>query len=988
MSGFEGMSKKEKEFYHLNVANEAYKQSSTIQRTMNGIIESNNDAFERASKESLDLNGEDGRFEAFVPYEYDMEGIFIAWLVTEKGMSFADVANLDRQDERYTKYATEFDDLISNSVFIKYKDGFITWDNKPQNSAFYANILNKAIQKLDKFVVPDVDYTDPQQAQKAFTEVDMAHSVLHAVRRFKPEFDQGFPYYANISIEDKEELVANIEAKGLADVKKAFYEGIENSPEELDNYLKHIDSKLFRVKDAMTSCYGETKLKPLEVKVARNILNSVRGKSIPDAGDSVANINDEAKKIAAKVEAQHLFSEKRILDSLAGGEDKFLDEAVKSENADRFGYNFKSKAETLKYKVNTDYKLDNYKKIAKEKNDNFKLMAEIEGDAINNTISQYASSKDFDIKTRDTLHSIHSSFNSIIKSFEALQKETDMIPEGSKKLYRGVYPCLYDEHANEKGEKSTTDYYNSMLRDFEKLDSLMKDLKDSEVEIPAGLQDALDRLDVVREQDKEFVDSLYDYNKGMTTLGYAKNEFVKNNPGIAKAREDYKNMVDNWQNAQSEAKAKDKNYEVKPLTPAVLKELSAKAEAKREINGPKTGKGLLMHYNAKKEIERIKGVVKEKGDLSFDQFTQILSLRFTANAVRGKGYTLDKNLNAMAVNVNADKFKENYLIKRFFEDAKANPKNWEKLMKAVDKGHCGTVEQMISNYSNRIPLSKLTTDDITMHYLPTCKERIEYWQDAVKNGYSKYATAAGEIMIMRNLAEAERGNKSSLDKKITTEMIADGAAQEELLIGNKSFSDVISDSVFTKEKMKSLITSGHGGEMSEALREVLPGFKGFTHNKTKEVIFKNTLQGKIKSINTDILNCEIVAKDLFKEVEAGRVDRKVADRQLLENFKPLVAKSVVASRMLEKQTDKKGNVSFTKDFSVKKFNEQVNKLMQSPNFDKNFLEMMKPDMKPKSFDLVSIGQQYKAVEDSMKKQPKKPDLEKKAEGVGPIMGGM
>ncbi|SEP84426.1 hypothetical protein SAMN02910369_00721 [Lachnospiraceae bacterium NE2001] len=364
-----------------------------------------------------------------------------------------------------------------------------------------------------------------------------------------------------------------------------------------------------------------------------------------------------------------------------------------------------------------------------------------------------------------------------------------------------------------------------------------------------------------------------------------------------------------------------------------------------------------------KRIEAIQKATKKQPDgPTYDQFIEVLAIRQVTNSERGSKKKLKTNVYDYQIENTASQLKDNYLLKSFYDYCKADKNYWKIFKNCLTSGHGGLLEDNLKNFSNALPFNKIPTDDLTQRYLPKVNDRIEFWQKVVKNDiYTDYKAVAAEILVCRNVGEAKKDDKSSLDKRITGDMIKKGGTQEKNIFKNDNYNLFMNQ--FSDKKLKEMIANGHGGELAENMRQ-LSDRREFNADKgLKEVMWCNTVKGAVAETTGKIKRIEKKATELLKSMDGAEAaeNKAILQKELNKFFPELVAEAVVLSEMNKEARNTKGQIGLRQDFDTKDFRRRVAKKMDDNNFTKTYQEFIKPNGRPAEFTIEGIAAKFEAA---------------------------
>lgn len=240
-----------------------------------------------------------------------------------------------------------------------------------------------------------------------------------------------------------------------------------------------------------------------------------------------------------------------------------------------------------------------------------------------------------------------------------------------------------------------------------------------------------------------------------------------------------------------------------------------------------------------------------------DGFAKILAARDMVQSDIGDKSKLQKNLVGSAlVEAHAETLKKDPSFKAFLDMLKDDPKKMQAAIAAATKrpGHGGGLDLMFKDYLKNLPPNELRNVKVLDRWMPTVKERIEALKKhgqiqldllkqraalnaklqkiGQKSSYANKSNAlqaqideldrsfkgirfeASEILVLRNMIRAERGDKASLDKKIPTE-------EKDTLKSTcyKIVDDAEFDDALQADGVADALARGHGGELIEKIRE-------------------------------------------------------------------------------------------------------------------------------------------------------------------------
>ena len=218
-----------------------------------------------------------------------------------------------------------------------------------------------------------------------------------------------------------------------------------------------------------------------------------------------------------------------------------------------------------------------------------------------------------------------------------------------------------------------------------------------------------------------------------------------------------------------------------------------------------------------------KQALRMEPDYPKRHFARIMAARYLAESDIGYADKLyNKPMTLAQIDAKADELMENKDFKDFIEKI-SNPQN-RKLLATAEKcagsGHGGGLDKLFIKYLNNKPAAELKNAPELKRYMPTVKDRIESLQKQAAANRQKGLTPnmeVAEILILRNMVDAERKQKKSLMKPIPVvtengELLNEAVAK---LANDGYFRNMMKDRAVLDR-----ISDGHGGYMIERLREL------------------------------------------------------------------------------------------------------------------------------------------------------------------------
>ena len=255
----------------------------------------------------------------------------------------------------------------------------------------------------------------------------------------------------------------------------------------------------------------------------------------------------------------------------------------------------------------------------------------------------------------------------------------------------------------------------------------------------------------------------------------------------------------------------------------------------------------------------------------------IIAARQLAGSTRNDAGTLNTEIKYEDVFKRVEEMKKDPVIKNFILDT-VNDKYT--LITAVNgakqrPGHGGKLDDMLKEYVRNLPPGEISNDKLHERYLPTVKERIEIIQNQTKTLLKEEAKtivdlrkqketihkAIAETIILRNLAKADKGSKSSLDKPIPCEEEDTLKCNVEKLIACRTFQDICD-----RRGMKELLFNGHGGNLTHMIREHYFSGLEIKDKNMSEILEQNTIKRRMEELSKQVEEI----KDGLSEINNSR----------------------------------------------------------------------------------------------------------------------
>ncbi len=302
-----------------------------------------------------------------------------------------------------------------------------------------------------------------------------------------------------------------------------------------------------------------------------------------------------------------------------------------------------------------------------------------------------------------------------------------------------------------------------------------------------------------------------------------------------------------------------------------------------------------------------------------EKFFKIMVTRMLVNSKRNKGSSLEKDLPVAEIDIFVEQNKDNEIFKGFFDSLKNDN---DKMLTAIlgaqrTPGHGGKLDDMFKEYILNLPPGKLDNDTMFDRWLPTVKDRIESIQDQIKlrsermkkldSVKAKLADcqergkdpgnlmekqdelraqiekvdvnrAAAEILVLRNMAKANRKKKETLNIKVPTSLDTKLIDTVKGLDNHGVFGELNYNNQ-NNRNLWDLLGEGHGGALVEAIRAKneetvnLAIYEKDGHeDEVEKHLYKNTIKQTLKDMGTD---AEYALEDLKEAGGAGLTEAKI-----------------------------------------------------------------------------------------------------------------
>ncbi|MCR4686242.1 MAG: hypothetical protein K5659_01605 [Lachnospiraceae bacterium] len=291
----------------------------------------------------------------------------------------------------------------------------------------------------------------------------------------------------------------------------------------------------------------------------------------------------------------------------------------------------------------------------------------------------------------------------------------------------------------------------------------------------------------------------------------------------------------------------------------------------------------------KNEYGRNPNSFKSKPEYPDNFLTSIIAVRDIAGAERNEPSTLRRGglISQSDIDGRIVTLKQNAHFANWLAEFKRDPAYLAKAESAatVTFGHGGKVEDMFKKYLMKQPAGALEYDPTIARLMPTVKERIEGLQDQIKNGKKNdpefVATAAAEILLLRNKIKCERDKKSSLNVKCPCD---DQQFNEKIkaLAEQDTFKLMLQN-----PRILSQITEGHGGEMIDRMRTEFMD-NSYSSVSVSQPLMEGTVDGRLEMIKNEVLQI----RDDFGGSKNPTVQQKDNAKKIIAEYASLASLKV------------------------------------------------------------------------------------------------
>ena len=944
-------------------------------------------------------------------------GMFSAWLISEKKMSPDAAFKVLKDSENYEALADEYAKFIADSSVLA--DDFHNTVISAKPGAI-AKILKDANEALENYKIPVFDVYDLKQGRDAVISVKGASRLAQEIENHTKRIDQSPYQFKAIHSTIDDNYMAYELSKGETSALNTFCGEIipDNKKKDKREEIKKVQEKKRHQAYELDAIFQDIydpgfSYSPLRLLVAREKIKDFMGKTITEADPDNTKFDDEIRKRAndiSETTAMKNVSEARMLDRLLGNKDDEIDEIVSAKGAVKISITknkIKTQKQITKEKNKAVEKSDTGKSIrdmkdrqVKSSDHDFKLRAEIYGEDVQKEIYKV----DQNNKHYDNLKKIADAINVINLNIKALNTTVkynfqDFEVDGVKPSF------IFGNYVN--GRYEAEDYYEQLVNNNNSIKAAIDAIKADEDydKLPQNIKDIVAVSENIYRFDNHFYDWIEEMPLHLTSVDEAKKkytnvyDFVKSDgKKIEEQINTAKNTQGNTYNISVLKNIIDENNAVNNIDVDNHKEIFNNADLAGGLNDDKV--------NVKNYIEELQNGIDSRNNMTFDDFAKLLALRTIADAKRNsfRGNSLNKDVDRNELNNMIEEFKNEPSVKTAFQYAKVNPKRWESLNKAFKTGHGGGIEDYYKTTLKVANFEDIPQSDTFARFRPTVKEKIEFMQDLVKNGSERLTSAVTDIIVCRNIAGAERDKKGKLDFVMSGDFIKKAVEQEKILKEHKAFNNMVRQ--IDRKQLKDLITTGHGGAMSELVRQASEQAFMRGEKEVHSVLWHNTIDGMIDRINAQFAEIKNDVQDIAENLPAvgeDEVDELERQNALgdgfvydVEDLKPdvniamkrNVARVVVVSKMKEEKKNASRD-EYASDFSDSDFIKRVDKLMDDPEFGTVYAQMMKVENQVDPMTVENINNKYHEVRQQLgleaKPKAKQNEPEKQVENKAPAM---
>ena len=345
-----------------------------------------------------------------------------------------------------------------------------------------------------------------------------------------------------------------------------------------------------------------------------------------------------------------------------------------------------------------------------------------------------------------------------------------------------------------------------------------------------------------------------------------------------------------------------------------------------------------------------------------------------AKAKRHESGSLNRQLSEKEITDTVAKLKENGHFRQFYSNLTAADNQHEALKadvkKALQRGHCGGVEDEFKAHLRNLPGGELDNSDANLSfYMPTGKERIEALQKQISAGKNPISPTA-EIVAIRNILKAERKKEATIDKPIP----ATGSLRTDV---RKLHDDRFFANAATQKSVKDAATAGHGGGIVEKVyglkvkldkeyQTQLKAGKGSLLSVDKKhrtlseegdaVLGANTRGGRIKELQKE-------ASEINRQLEEAS---EAELPQVIERAKPIMAEYLIHnSDLYDKYGLPKGDneKNLRKPMPWSAMETKIQKALEQPKF--RDMQLSVKNVRCAMNTIINAEFEAKPVENSM-----------------------
>ena len=378
-----------------------------------------------------------------------------------------------------------------------------------------------------------------------------------------------------------------------------------------------------------------------------------------------------------------------------------------------------------------------------------------------------------------------------------------------------------------------------------------------------------------------------------------------------------------------------------------------------------------------------------KADIE-DHIATILAARMLSNAERNSPETLNVNMTAKQIENMAEQIKKTEGFQAFMSKMDDDRKFFRKVAEAGLDGHGGKLEILMKNFlKNREP-GEFEPEPVLDRWNPTALERIEALQKQIKkpnevDALQNNAKAAAEIIAARNAVKANRGDKSSLNKKIPSDITYSD-------VYDKLTSDGLFEDMCNSNDMVDLMKTGHGGEMLDRMREVYPTIEDYDTD-SMQMLNENTIEGRMNRLRYEAIVLQ-QRYDRVTKIRQRDSDGELKEKELQDPQIKILKEYLALSTALHdkqgnyKAENLKANVPWKSvNKSLKEFDDQkiVDKVLDNSTLEEEMDKIIKGNKEAYAPNTVEAVNNYNRENNlpEYKSKIKAPQKEVQQEDIGP-----